>query len=604
MSTFPVKYFNYDFVQNLDNPTGARGQTRNISVFMSDKWYNQAPENNTITIAGGLLVGYNSFDNVQADIMAFLGYSPVNVNSKPMLINGNAIAVMDGQDRPMINYINGFYGEYSEYNYDQAYVLDNVGGTTMGYNYLGTNAGTSARATGSMWGSNSPGAGAGNNVTCSAVLCRLNNPGYDVWIQHKMLFHNEDIVIPTGNDHEWKIDFTKLAPDTANPGKYWQCYMDIYIMKRTDDGLWYWEITLTGVSANMDNAINKMNDKTVYVVDPGSPYQPPDPPGGGGQPEPDSDQVNYPGLPTIDPTALGAVKLYKLSATAVATLFAELQSNNPGDAILKWFSDPSQSLISLYCTYIPVKAYASSPITILGYTSLAATGDLIPAWSEWDMGSVTLNEKSFGSDTFLNRAPHTKISIYLPFCGTHQLDTDEVMGKTVTVKYSVDNVTGACTAFVGVGGGTDSHIRYSFSGSCALQIPLTQQNWGETYIAMATSAATIAAAGVTGGVAAAAGSALSSAAGLPKPTVTRTGSISNSSGFLGVKIPYLIIDTPIMSKPENMNSVIGFPSGKGVRFNALKGNYASIAHFHLHDVPATGPELDEIERLLKQGVIF
>ena len=610
MSTFPVKYFNYDFVQNLNDPTGSRGQTRNISVFMSDKWYNQAPENDTIIIADTITTdGLITMQECQAEIMAFLGYSPCNVNNKRMLMSQAAVeniwSTPGYQFRPMESYVHGFNGQYDAYYHDQAYVLPNVGGTTMGYNYLGANAGISMRASGSMWGTNSPGSGAGNNITCSAVLCEFTGHGTkDVYFTHKMLFHNEDIAVPVG-DKEWELDFTKLAPDNNNPGKYWQCYMNIYMWHESTTNRWFYQIDLEGVSTNMDNAINQLNGKKVFVYDPGDPYHPePDPPGGNPEADPEGDTIDYPGLPSVDPTQLGAIHLYKLTPTDVANLYNELHANDPGSSIVKWFADPSQSLISLFCMPVPVSTYGTSNISILGFNALSTTGYLIPAWGEWDMGSITLKETQWAGDCFLNRAPHTKISIYLPFCGMHQLDTDEVMGQTLSLKYSFDHVTGACTAFLSVGGGTKSHIRYTFSGSAAMQVPLTQTNWGDTYISMATGAATIAAAGVTGGAAFAAKSALSSAASVGKPTVTRSGSISNSSGFMGVKQPYLVIDCPIQAKPDNMNTVIGFPSGKGVPFRSLSGQYASIEHFHLRNIPATGPEMDEIERLLKQGVIF
>ena len=166
-------------------------------------------------------------------------------------------------------------------------------------------------------------------------------------------------------------------------------------------------------------------------------------------------------------------------------------------------------------------------------------------------------------------------------------------------------------------------MRYTFSGSCAVGVPISQSNWGQTYMA----AATIAAGAVSGGIGAAAG-AMGSAtsvgavagqaalgagqgaatasglgAAIGKPSVSRSGSISGAASALGVPYPYMIIERPEKAPAANPAPVTGLVSGRTLPLGSLSG-YNIIEHVHLHGIAATGEELQEIERLLYEGVVF
>ena len=73
--------------------------------------------------------------------------------------------------------------------------------------------------------------------------------------------------------------------------------------------------------------------------------------------------------------------------------------------------------------------------------------------------------------------------------------------------------------------------------------------------------------------------------------------------MLGVQTPYLIIERPRQSMPEGMNKYCGFPSNIRYKLYDLEG-FTQVEYIHIEDVPATGEELAEIERLLKEGVIL
>lgn len=253
-------------------------------------------------------------------------------------------------------------------------------------------------------------------------------------------------------------------------------------------------------------------------------------------------------------------------------------------------------------------------------------------------------------DSALDYSPYTRVSLFLPYVGMVSLNTDEVMGHTLSIKYNIDIVTGGCVAMVLV----DSDVMYQFSGHCAITMPLTGADFtGIAGALMQTvkAAATIGAAAsgnmaVAGGLAgmpvkqstnnikttarnpdtgrqittgtfsetesteAAFGSivgktsanTVSSIMG-SKPEIAHTGTFSGNTGYLGVRRPYLIIERPNLCNPANYGKFNGYPSMQSVSLGAISG-YTEVQQIQLTGLPATNPELDEIHTLLKSGVIL
>ena len=327
-----------------------------------------------------------------------------------------------------------------------------------------------------------------------------------------------------------------------------------------------------------------------------------------------SDTIDIPPLPTLDITATGGINLFIVNGSAFASILAYLGSHNPVDVIAKWFSNPIQAIAACYYVPYPVERGTAKSVTILGTDTGIAAPTAAP-WTEHNMGSVFL-PYGFG-DTFLDYSPWCKLAIYLPFCGVKQLNPDDCVGRNIGVVYQFDNFSGACVVYVTC----DGTVRYTFTGSAAVGIPISQENWGQTYIAIAQAAVSIGAAAVSGGMAAAAGA--SSAADMAigagknaivkaggelagfsgKPTISRSGSFCAAGSALGYNSPFLIIERPDKAKIENPKSVIGLTSGRTLSLGSLSG-FTMIEQVHLHGINATGPELDEIETLLHEGVIL
>lgn len=401
-------------------------------------------------------------------------------------------------------------------------------------------------------------------------------------------------------------------------GKYRVLNVKLFIYKKDDKYYWYIKLHAQVSNKNVSDWLyNKFNNfELEHVYSPDNPYddhQEDGNEGGDGDWNNDSDPVDVPELPTLDVSDIGGLNLYRVTAADVKALFTFLNSNAPGESILKWYTNPIQGIISLHVLPYPVSVIGADAVRILGLTVSGTAGYKIKQFQEWSLGSVHV-DYGFGN-CFLDYEPYSHCQIYLPFVGIRSLDMDEIVGQTITIKYQFDNISGACIAFILINGA----VRYAFAGSCAIGIPINQQNWGQSYIAAATSAAGALAGGVGGAVnalsqgASTAGIAAEGIMGavngsggigaIQKPTVSRSGSITGAASALGVPYPYLIIERPEKAKVANPAPVMGLACGRTLSLGSLSG-YNIIEKVHLSGIPATGSELDEIEKLLYQGVIF
>lgn len=72
-------------------------------------------------------------------------------------------------------------------------------------------------------------------------------------------------------------------------------------------------------------------------------------------------------------------------------------------------------------------------------------------------------------DSFLDYNPYTKFELYVPFCGTVELNPADILNRTLNVKLVVDFDTGTCTAYVLA----NNLCIETLNGSLAIDIPVT-----------------------------------------------------------------------------------------------------------------------------------
>ena len=250
-------------------------------------------------------------------------------------------------------------------------------------------------------------------------------------------------------------------------------------------------------------------------------------------------------------------------------------------------------------------------------------------WVLFDCGTITLDE-TWGA--YLDYDPYTKLEIYLPFCGAHPLKVDDFMPGTISLKYYIDLLSGTCVAVVksiksNKHGDVLDSVVYQFMGNCAAQIPVTAQQFADAVRAAINIAASIGSMVATGvGGAAAAAGAKNALGGISttahtvsqevstgasvvenvmniKPAIERSGAIGSAGSLLSVRTPYLILTRPRMARPESQNVYTGYPSFITETLGDLKG-WTIVQAIHLDNIPCTADEINEIDELLKGGVIF
>ena len=346
-----------------------------------------------------------------------------------------------------------------------------------------------------------------------------------------------------------------------------------------------------------------------------------------------SDEIEAPALPTLTATECGFVTLYSPGLNTLLQFCNYLWSDNLWVAVQKWFADPSQIMVGLGIVPVQVETNGTFYHKV-GTVEFPVPMPLVKSqYQEFDCGSLEV--KHFWGSA-LDYAPYTQIQIYLPYIGVRELNTDEIMGKTLSVKYHIDLYGGGVVAFVLV----NNSVRYQYSGNCMQQIPISSANYSEliaNLVQLACVVGTgIAAAGA--GAAAYANEAASESIGTAavessddfgaglanwidnggagkllnctvqtimsnKPRIERTGSLGAVTGQMAIQKPFLIITRPEQSLPENYKHYNGYPSNITSRLGDLSG-FTQVENIRLNDIPATQPEIIEIYDLLQKGVII
>lgn len=317
---------------------------------------------------------------------------------------------------------------------------------------------------------------------------------------------------------------------------------------------------------------------------------------------------------------------YNFPVTVSGVYLDEANVNAFNTWLLSFTGDISSIFFNKEDFIINLKFY---PFSIDNYIGILSTEDYLNVFSfETPVKARTLivnNYKKVASytleryfNTFADYSPYTKISIYLPLVGWCELDVNKCYG-TINVYLSVDFVTGMGTYFVEVEKGDEKMIILTQSVLMGYDIPITASNANEVFTKATLSAVSLGV-GIMGSGGTTASKIQGATAGSidmisnVHTSVNTRGSgndISMGAGGLTCK---LLITRPILSISKNEDGnydyseyalLNGMPSNKTIELNELNGGYVSVANIHLQDFDtATKEELNEIEQLLKSGVLL
>lgn len=298
--------------------------------------------------------------------------------------------------------------------------------------------------------------------------------------------------------------------------------------------------------------------------------------------------------PTVVPPVGKASSLWSIynpTLEQVNQFGSWLWSSNFVEQLKKLFSDPMQAIIGLHKVYSPVQTSGQGTIKC-GYLDSGVQSKLVSEqYTTVDCGYVDLQEY-FGN--VFDYPPYTEVSIYLPFIGIRQLDPSDVMRSTISVKYHIDVLTGACLAEVNVQRDAAGGTLYTFSGDAAVRYPVSSGS----YMGIVSGLIGVATSVVSGNL-------LPALGGVTRlhTNVDRSGSFTGNAGAMGSKIPYLIISRPQTAMADQFETLSGYPSNTYTPLSDCKG-FTQVKYCHVENLNATETEKQEIERLLKEGVIL
>lgn len=298
--------------------------------------------------------------------------------------------------------------------------------------------------------------------------------------------------------------------------------------------------------------------------------------------------------PTVVPPVGKASSLWSIynpTLEQVNQFGSWLWSSNFVEQLKKLFSDPMQAIIGLHKVYSPVQTSGQGTIKC-GYLDSGVPSKLVSEqYVTVDCGSVDLQEY-FGN--VFDYPPYTEVSIYLPFIGVRHLDPSDVMRSTISVIYHIDVLTGACLSEVNVQRDAAGGTLYTFSGDAAVRYPVSSGS----YMGIVSGLIGVATSVVSGNLLPALGGATRL-----HTNVDRSGSFTGNAGAMGSKIPYLIISRPQTAMADQFETLSGYPSNTYTPLSACKG-FTQVKYCHVENLNATDAEKQEIEQLLKEGVIL
>lgn len=315
----------------------------------------------------------------------------------------------------------------------------------------------------------------------------------------------------------------------------------------------------------------------------------------------DSDVIPIPDLPNVSLCASGFIDMYVMSNVNLVQLNDALWSST-GELVenLKkiFLDDPINGILSL--ALVPLNLVGVEKNVKIGNYDLGFTA--LRVNSEWEQLSCgTIHIAPYWGNS-LDYSPFCKCQIYLPFCGTYEINVDDIMDKDIEVIYQCNVFNGACTAFITC----DGSVKYSYSGNIVAQVPVSGKNSAELYksIVGAISGVAIGSMGGMSGIALT-GKAVSSGLSVlgNKGTIQRGGNVTGVNGMLAVKYPYLIFTRANQSRPDKFSSFKGYTSNiTGII--AENSGYTEVAYCHVEIAGALEEDVREIENILKSGFII
>ena len=298
--------------------------------------------------------------------------------------------------------------------------------------------------------------------------------------------------------------------------------------------------------------------------------------------------------PTDSVTSSRLFTVYNPTADQIDALGGYLWGESIAGTLASIFTNPLNAIISLHCIYCEPDVIGTREIR-LGYLASGVSAKyVVSQYKEVDCGTIRIPEYYGDCRDY---SPYTTINLYLPFIGFRPIKVDDVMGSELSIKYYVDVYTGACLACVSVNKGGVIQLTYNFDGNCSVMLPLTSGSWANMTVGLATALTSMIVNPVAG------------ALQIPNAvhngiSMSSQGQLGCNAGAMGRKKPYVVITNTQAYDAVGYNELYGYPANILTKLSQLEG-YTKVKEVHVENVNnATVDEKNEIERLLKSGVII
>lgn len=282
---------------------------------------------------------------------------------------------------------------------------------------------------------------------------------------------------------------------------------------------------------------------------------------------------------------------FKMTKDRLQQLGRFLWGSNIFDNFSLICNNPIENIVS--CKSIPLSINGSTQKIILGNVDTGVNGDKVSNnFAKQNIGSISITEKYHN---FLDYAPYTNVIIYLPYVGFKELDTNLVMGKTLSISYTVDIITGGCLCQI-----KSNNVKlYEFNGNIGIDIPITASNRAQVEAGYISSGIGIASSVASGNIVGAATSLINSAesqyhyASTSSPNPMCVASTNRTC--------YVIMDRPTYQTLKSFNHTRGKKCYLTKTINTLKGYTICDEHIDLSGIRATDSEKEELIKVLSSG---
>lgn len=282
---------------------------------------------------------------------------------------------------------------------------------------------------------------------------------------------------------------------------------------------------------------------------------------------------------------------FKMTKDRLQQLGRFLWGSNIFDNFSLICNNPIENIIS--CKSIPLSLNGTTQKIILGNVVTGVNGDKVSNnFTKQNIGSIAITEKYHN---FLDYAPYTNVIIYLPYVGFKELDTNLVMGKTLSISYTVDIITGGCLCQI-----KSNNVKlYEFNGNMGIDIPITASNRAQVEAGYISSGIGIASSAASGNIVGAVTSLINSAesqyhyASTSSPNPMCVASTNRTC--------YIILDRPTYQTLKSFNHTRGKKCYLTKTINTLKGYTICDEHIDLSGIRATDSEKEELIKILSSG---